>query len=109
MHRLPKRWYKRTAKRNCRRGVLKFERKVVRMREPRKRMDARARTKPSQEVEEQKKAAQLPDVHHYIGRSQRTPICLSSIQKSIQEANTLADLGSGSVETDPLGEVRVHT
>ena len=101
MHRLPKRWYKRTAKTNPRRGVLKYERKVARIRELRKKLSRRGPAL-GEELEEQVAAARRPDIHHYIGHSQKVSVSLFTFAPMSEPSGSSPDRMS---IYDPLAEV----
>ncbi|KAJ3543294.1 hypothetical protein NMY22_g3196 [Coprinellus aureogranulatus] len=92
LHRFPKRWYKRTSKKNPRKDVMRYERRVARIRELRRGMKA-SRSTSEKAVEEQRIAAQVADTHHYIGSNRRNPIALSAFGQNIDPE---------TLEHDPL-------
>jgi hypothetical protein len=101
MHRLPKRWYRRTSKVNPRRGVLKYERKVARIREIRRRVSGldKASSRVSEELEDQVLAAHsMPDIHHYIGRSEKVSVSVKPAT-SVRDQDEAPYIPSGKVSS----------
>ncbi|KAJ3531527.1 hypothetical protein NMY22_g8114 [Coprinellus aureogranulatus] len=102
-HRSPKRWYRRSSKRNFRPEVLRHERKVVRMRKLRQRLES-LRKACTKEIEEQKAAARMADIHHYIAQDQNAAVPLTrfTLDPECTEGEAMSDS-----QHDPLGKIFV--
>ena len=96
MHRLPKRWYRLCSKKKFREEIIRHERKAAHIRAIRARINTANSTR--KEIEEQRKAARIADIHHYIGTNQNYPISLLSLS-STNESPAIDG------EADPLGKV----
>jgi hypothetical protein len=102
MHRSPKRWYRRSSKRNPRKEVVRHERRVARIRKLRNELRSRNKVDPKI-VEEQKLGAKAADIHHFIGTNQNTPVSLNSFRVPSPDCSVRSeDLGTSP---DPLGKV----
>ncbi|TEB29008.1 hypothetical protein FA13DRAFT_1602778, partial [Coprinellus micaceus] len=87
MHRSPKRWYRRSSKRNPRKEVVRHERRVARIRKLRNELRSRNKVDPKI-VEEQKLGAKAADIHHFIGTNQNTPVSLNSFRVPSPDCST---------------------
>ncbi|RXW16502.1 hypothetical protein EST38_g9352 [Candolleomyces aberdarensis] len=95
MHRLPKKWYRRSSKRKIREEVVRHERKAAHIRAIRARINASTATK--KQIEEQRRAARKADIHHHIGVNENYPISLLGL-------SSIGEPQPSDVEADPLGK-----
>ncbi|KAJ2929664.1 hypothetical protein H1R20_g7412, partial [Candolleomyces eurysporus] len=95
MHRLPKKWYRRSSKKKICEEVVRHERKAAHIRAIRTQINASKETK--KQIEEQRRAARKADIHHHIGINENYPISLLGL-------SSIGEPQPSNVEADPLGK-----
>jgi hypothetical protein len=103
LHRYPKKWYKKGPKKDARKDVGRYERRVARVRQLRREFDGSKRRERADAAREQKEAATNGEIHHYIGEAKNFPVELSAFGLYVPRGAPTPE--SSSEVDDPLGAV----